>query len=1100
MARASKLREKDTRMPDPDEARRERVFQRYLEEIETLNSEPARSQRFVRFLQEMLGEVHPDFLDEYVRGAETTLRHRRTTQVLRGRADQLFGNVVLEFEADLRRKEKRREAEEQLRRYVAILWSQEPPPERRPYLAVATDGVRFLTFSPILASPQQPDPIAPEQVRLELLEEADWSTADAQAVYAWLDRTFLRRRILPPTSEDVVRDFGLHSHAFHQAQAMLLRLWSQVAGQPAFQVVFQGWERYLRFVYGSAVGSEALFARHTYLATLAKLMAWLRFAPTSSQDPTLEDWQRLILGKWFRDLGIHNFIEEDFFAWIAREPVWEETLALLKRLLGLLRHYHWRGLAEDVFKALYQELVDPETRHDLGEFYTPDWLARRMVSHLLDEDPRLSLLDPSCGSGTFLYSAIREKRERLGDSSTTLQHILQTVQGIDIHPLAVLIARTNYLLALGDLARERKGPITLPVYLADAIRLPEWEQSPRLLGLDDRPEEAKGYRVALADGLQVTLPQDLIGSPALFDRAVDLLQSFAREQRGRRPDFTTFARFLQRQEARLAALDEPVLRALFGVARVLQALLEEGRDSIWAFILKNIYKPLFLQGRFDAVVGNPPWIAFRYMEPEYQRFLRRLMTEHYRLLTGKGHLVTQMELAALFWVRAGDLYLKEGGRIAFVLPKSVFSADQHDALRRYAYALKGHAGQALHVEEVWDLEEVEPLFNISSCVLLARREAKPSNLETWRRERIPARRLAGRLPRRNASLAEAQAALREEALTLALHRIGRRSFWAPGEPLVAQAPSPYLKRFYQGATLVPRTFWFVRVREAGDLGFNPARPPLETAPEAIAQAKKPYHDVRLRGTVEAEFLYAALLSSDLLPFGYRALRLVVLPLRPNDEGTYALLTAEEARREGYLGLAQWLEEVETLWAERRGDKAQAATALEWLDHQHKLTSQSSRPCYRVVYNASGTHLAAAVVEPGAVERVPWQVIPQGVLVDHKLYVYETEHEAEAYYLAAVFNSPWLNLLIKPMQSRGQWGARDIHKKPLEFPIPAYDPEDQIHRILADLGRQAQAKVQTWLDQGEAAGVRSSGVLRRRVREWLQDELDAIDRWVQTLLT
>jgi len=57
-------------------------------------------------------------------------------------------------------------------------------------------------------------------------------------------------------------------------------------------------------------------------------------------------------------------------------------------LLGLLRNYNLRELSEDVLKSLYQELVDPKTRHDLGEYYTPDWLAARMVSRLLEEQPR----------------------------------------------------------------------------------------------------------------------------------------------------------------------------------------------------------------------------------------------------------------------------------------------------------------------------------------------------------------------------------------------------------------------------------------------------------------------------------------------------------------------------------------------------------------------------------------------------------------------------------------------------------------------------------------------------------------------------------------
>ena len=122
-----------------------------------------------------------------------------------------------------------------------------------------------------------------------------------------------------------------------------------------------------------------------------------------------------------------------------------------------MQKYDLGKLSEDVLKSLYQGLVDPETRHDLGEYYTPDWLAHEVVNELLDAQPDAKLLDPTCGSGTFLYLAVREKRERLGLSPKTLAHILDSVYGTDIHPLAVTVAKTNYLLALGELVQMREG-------------------------------------------------------------------------------------------------------------------------------------------------------------------------------------------------------------------------------------------------------------------------------------------------------------------------------------------------------------------------------------------------------------------------------------------------------------------------------------------------------------------------------------------------------------------------------------------------------------------------------------------------------------------
>ena len=101
-----------------------------------------------------------------------------------------------------------------------------------------------------------------------------------------------------------------------------------------------------------------------------------------------------------------------------------------------------------------------------------------------------------------------------------------------------------------------------------------------------------------------------------------------------------------------------------------------------------------------------------------------------------------MELGILFLLRAADLYLKEGGTVAFVLPRSIFSADQHDALRQGVFK-----GRHLTWSEFWDLEGVEPLFNVPSCVLFGRKSPRPSAFGGVRGEV-----LSGRLPRRNASL------------------------------------------------------------------------------------------------------------------------------------------------------------------------------------------------------------------------------------------------------------------------------------------------------------------------------------------------------------
>lgn len=1084
MTSPTKLTEGSARIPDAREARVAETVREYLSVIEPLKGEAQRSLRFALLVQELLG-LEPKLVGDYVHGVERYVSIRQKDRVLRGRVDNLFGNLIIEFESSIPRK--LAEAEEQLRNYVAILWSQEPPESRRPYLCMATDGVRFEVYSPTTEHPASED-VLPDEVRLQPGESCNWSEFRPIDVLFWLDRYFVRREQLRPTSEEMVKDFGPKSHAFQTTTSSLLNVWARIAEQRPFSVIYESWQKYLAIVYGSSVGERELFVRHTYLATLAKLLSWKRMAEPDRLGEVPEI-VLLLQGKIFREYGVDNFIEEDFFSWLAREQAVQVGIGVVRGLFSILQSYNLRELSEDVLKSLYQELVDPETRHDLGEFYTPDWLAHRIVNRLLDDKPEGSVLDPACGSGTFLYLAIREKRRRLGDSLKTLDHILSSVCGMDVHPLAVITAKTNYILALGDLLKARgTGRLRVPVYLANSIRLPELDPTADLF------LELRRYGLDIGNR-RVRLPELLFRDRSLHDCCIDGAREFAEHSKGKSITLESFRKFMSTTCPSLpTARRDALTRALYEVAETLKELIEEDNDTIWAFILKNSYKPLFLKGSFDFLVGNPPWLAYRFTEGDYRGFLKRQITEEYGLLKGRGELITHLELATLFLVRAADLYLKNCGAVAFVLPKSVFSADQHDGLRSRSFRLPEDKTRSLIWEEVWDCENVEPLFSQSSCVLIGQKCGKDAAQES-----VLCRELSGNLERRNASLSEAESSLHMEESQVLLHKRGARSYWAVGPAPEAHGVSPYKEAFAQGATIFPRSFWFVQVRPS-PVGIDPGRPPLDTSNHAKENAKPAYKSVDLHGAVEDRFLYATLLSTDLLPFGRLDYRLLLLPIRAEEHG-YGLLDSDSASRSGFIWLSKWLQSAEAEWHSRRGLKAEHMSIYERLDRYGGLTKQKPESPYRVLYTSSATHLTAAVVED---ERIAFdiqgqQVEAKGFVAESKTYCHASPSQSECCYLASVLNAPVTDCLIKSMQSRGLWGARDVHKKVLDLPIPLFDEGNPAHVRLAELGELCTAKVKRWVEHERPVSIKSIGKLRGMVRDALREELREIDAIVQRIL-
>lgn len=77
-------------------------------EIEQLNKEQTRSIRFGMVVKDLLS-FEPGFIDSYVSGIEKYLKVQQKDRLLRGEADNLFGNLIIEFEVNIPKK--RSEAE-----------------------------------------------------------------------------------------------------------------------------------------------------------------------------------------------------------------------------------------------------------------------------------------------------------------------------------------------------------------------------------------------------------------------------------------------------------------------------------------------------------------------------------------------------------------------------------------------------------------------------------------------------------------------------------------------------------------------------------------------------------------------------------------------------------------------------------------------------------------------------------------------------------------------------------------------------------------------------------------------------------------------------
>ena len=149
--------------------------------------------------------------------------------------------------------------------------------------------------------------------------------------------------------------------------------------------------------------------------------------------------------------------------------------------------------------------------------------------------------------------------------------------------------------------------------------------------------------------------------------------------------------------------------------------------------------------------------------------------------------------------------------------------------------------------------------------------------------------------------------------------------------------------------------------------------------------------------------------------------------------------------------------------------------LNRINYQRTLTSQDFNAPYIVLYSASTKGANAVVHQRGT--------LGLEFIVDKAAYAYFTHNEAEAYFLAAFLNSDWANEQMKPFQSTGLFGARDVSHKILDVPLPRSNPAGAQHLALATLGHEAAAAVATYVAASGVAGTPCVvGQVRRHLRQ------------------
>lgn len=434
---------------------------------------------------------------------------------------------------------------------------------------------------------------------------------------------------------------------------------------------------------------------------------------------------------------VESVFEEDIFDWWTdiqikvgdRPSIWKESHnpnllgfgeALAKTFFAL-RTFDFHEVQEDILGELYQQYFDPVTRKALGEFYTPT----EVVDYILDAVDyngkkilNQRLLDPSCGSGTFVVHALKKylreaKKHEEKDRPAYWYNIINDlfekpkIVGLDINPFACLMAQMRFMMEIIPYLKKAQEDAgrglflrTIPIFRTDSLEK-EISQSGKQKTLTETEEDIEfsmtlpiiekdtdrrtfhkiEFDVPNWDN-NVRLREYLQGDKELY--FILLRVTFTAIKRRVKKAIVIDQRWEMKEEelknlyivsvpnaGPLSEMMRPyadqiikhikILRDEYGDGRLIKSL----EDLILAGILKNFFK-------YEYVVGNPPYVRVQTLPEEVKGRLK----ESYQTVIGKFDIYVP-------FIERGIDWLNEAGYLGYITPNLFFNRDYGKALRSY---------------------------------------------------------------------------------------------------------------------------------------------------------------------------------------------------------------------------------------------------------------------------------------------------------------------------------------------------------------------------------------------------------------------------------
>jgi len=866
---------------------------------------------------------------------------------------------------------------------------------------------------------------------------------------------------LPLTAENLADKFGPDSELAPRIVSAFVNSLANWGNQVRVQTFFNEWKRIFGIIYGEklsgydekdtkalaelyGVGGETdfqelLFAVHTYFAFLMKLIAvellMMRDGTIDSSFSSelihlddhkfklqLEDMED---GGAYARKGITNFLEGDFFRWYLETFESPELKDALREIARGLSEFEpgttilEPASARDLLKKLYQYLVPKEIRHHLGEYYTPDWLAELVLNETgYNGDLEKRVLDPACGSGTFLVLSIQRAKEFGLNGKLSPAEIAKNIQkniwGFDLNPLAVIASRTNYLFAMGDLVNEQEE-FEIPIYLADSLLTPSRSEQDATRNFVETNTSVGIFQ----------LPYEWVKNTGkLLNKATPLVEEVVKNQYSLEEAIRRF-----KKEGLILSSNQVVVENFFKKILELEA---QNKNRIWARFLKNAFAPI-CSGKFDFVIGNPPWIRWDYLSKDYRNATLPLW-KNYGLFSLKGFQAQlgggKKDLSMLFVYAATDYYLKEGASLGFLITQELFKTKgAGEGFRRFQLG----TGAYLKVLKAHDMASIQPFEEAANktAVIILRKGEKteyPLPYSIWTKKK-GARKIASDM-------------LLDEVLPLLeINKYSARPIgsnvgsWQTIKNEASDLDLIEGENFYKawsGAWGDPYGVFWLNIKQILHNG--------NVLVENLASKGKSEIE-KVEKALEPDLIFPAITGKEIKRWGASPIFQVLLVQDPKTRSGYP----EVLMREKWPNIYSYLLNFKKILLERASYKKYHEDKGAPFYSQFNIGLYTFSK-FKVVWKRMANDLIASVISTTKIPTGFKSIIP----LDTTVFI-PTDNEDEAHYLCAIINSRLVREFVKSFSSSGRgFGSASIMK---HVGIPKFDLENTLHTELSKISKE-----------------------------------------------